>query len=325
MKIYRNNIINIDTKQRINIENFTNNNRGLIFHEIRFNEIVSEVFNTKLSYLTASINKDQMIGFCPLHTIKKRLIKLSYSNPTNYGVPYGGWVFDNNEVGINELIKKSKLSFNESLIYRTNIDINEDSISIPNSSEYQTAIVDLSMDIEKIWEAIIHSKRRNMIRKAEKSGIKIEFFGPEGFKYLNPLIKETQKKSGGKALSEIFFKKILEDNYNKKKAIILIAKKDNEILSGIFLIGNKNMMHYWQGASKHEVKNLGQGELLQWEAIKWSKENGSRYYDLCVIERERLPHIARFKLGFSRQLVSFYSMTIKNLSFKLLNRMEKWF
>ena len=84
-------------------------------------------------------------------------------------------------------------------------------------------------------------------------------------------------------------------------------------------------MHYWQGTSKNDVKNYGQGELLQWEAIKWAKQNGSKYYDLCVIQKEKLPDIARFKMGFVESIKPFYLVNYKPFAFKVINRISKWF
>ena len=80
-------------------------------------------------------------------------------------------------------------------------------------------------------------------------------------------------------------------------------------------------MHYWQGASRAVAPRLGQNELLQWEAIKWAKRIGCEYYDLCVIEQKRLPNIAKFKLGFSKNIIPFYLLNIKPLGFKILSRL----
>jgi hypothetical protein len=330
MKIVRENINETKILKLEEMNQFIKLNRGLIFHEVEFNKIVSEVFNTKLSYLIALNSGDQIIGICPLHTIEKRLLKLTYSNPTIFEIPYGGWIFDGRLLAINQLLKQTKLSYNESLIYWSNIQIKEDIYkgNIVGAHHRQTAVIDLSLTEEDTWKAIIHSKRRNMIRKALKSAIKIKFYGSEGFDLYYPLMKETQKKIGEKTKPKKFYKIVLETYFKKKQTIILLAERNGEFISGIILIGNKYVMHYWQGASKMNVPNLGQGELLQWEAIKWSKQNGCNYYDLCVIEKERLPHIAKFKLGFSKKLVSFYYISKRPITFKVLNvlsRLGKWF
>jgi len=137
-------------------------------------------------------------------------------------------------------------------------------------------------------------------------------------------MRELHEKMDLKMKSKKYYENILKTYFRKNQAIILLAEKNGDILSGVILIGNKNVMHYWQGASKRNVENLGQGELLQWEAIKWAKENGSQYYDLCVVEKDRLPNIAKFKLGFSKDIKPFYNISIRPLTFRILNRMNKW-
>ena len=125
MKIIRKNIFEIDNKERIEIDKLIESNFGLIFHEVEFNRIVSESFTTELSYFIAYNDKNQMVGICPLHTIKKGLVKTTYSNPAIFEVPYGGWVFDKNEISISELINKMKVGLNETIIYSSNIQIDD--------------------------------------------------------------------------------------------------------------------------------------------------------------------------------------------------------
>ena len=84
-------------------------------------------------------------------------------------------------------------------------------------------------------------------------------------------------------------------------------------------------MHYWKGASKEGVKNEGQGDLLQWETIKYAKENGARYYDLCVIDFENLPQIAKFKMGFAKKITPFYTNSYSSALYKIVNRIQNVF
>ena len=327
MKIIRKKFTEVDNKEILEIDELIENNFGLIFHETQFNRIVSESFNTELSYFVAYNNDNKIIGICPLHTIKKGLIKLTYSNPAIFEVPYGGWIFDKKQVKIQQLLKYTNPLYNESFTYWSNIQIKEDIYKgfFGQITPHQTAIVDLSLEEDTIWKNIIHSKRRNMIRKALKSEINIKSYSAEGFELYYPLMTDMHNKSGLKSKPKAYYRDIIDIYFKKKQAVILLAEKDNEVISGIILIGNKYIMHYWQGASKKGVPNLGQGELLQWEAIKWAKQIGCKYYDLCIVETERLPHIARFKLGFSKNIVPFYHLVKKLIIFRIMNRINKWF
>lgn len=326
MKIIRKKITLINNNEILEIDKLIENNFGLIFHEVEFNRIVTESFNTVLSYFIAYNESNKIISICPLHTFKKGLIKTTYSNPALYEIPFGGLVWNQELTTINELLKKIKLSYNESLVYWSNIQIKDneyESCKIAKQ-EFQTGIINLEANDKYIWENAINPKKRNKIRKAKKNNIKIKFMGKEGLDLYYSLMRELHEKMDLKMKSKKYYENILKTYFRKNQAIILLAEKNGDILSGVILIGNKNVMHYWQGASKRNVENLGQGELLQWEAIKWAKENGSQYYDLCVVEKDRLPNIAKFKLGFSKDIKPFYNISIRPLTFRILNRMNKW-
>ena len=163
-----------------------------------------------------------------------------------------------------------------------------------------------------------------MIRKAIKQNIRIkEYNDINGLNILWPILESLHNKLGYNHLNKEYYLNILKYYMPKNQAKILIAYKNDIPISGVVLIGNGYMVHYWKGASRYNIKNEGQGDLLQWEAIKWAKMRGAKYYDLCVIEPERLPQIARFKMGFSKQLVPFYLFSKSTLTYKVFNRLQK--
>lgn len=327
MKTIRKNIDQFEKNDIIEIGRIIDKNCGLVFHEIEFNKIVSDVFNTELSYFLAFNVSNQIIGCCSMHTIKKGFLKLTYSNPAIYEVPYGGWVFDDTQVKVKDLLRNTRISSIESLTYWSNIQIVDDVYNnlVFKTSPRQSAVIDLSMDEDLIWEKIINPKKKNKIRKAIKSGICIKVKGIEGLESYYELLKDMSEGSGLKPKPRIYYEKILRFYSKNNQAKILLAEKDKKIISGVVLIGNTNVMHYWQGASKTGIPNLGQGELLQWEAIKWSKKSKSDYYDLCVIEKERLPGIAAFKTGFTKQIVVYYYLTKRSLNYRILSKISNYF
>lgn len=310
-----------DNKKSI-INKFVEENTGLIFHETAFNEILADCFNTELSYALAYL-KDKLIGICPIHSTKKGILKSSFSNLSQFEVPYGGWVFNNDFTCFNALMNNLQIGFNEVLTYWTSILSSADKINVNKSySKLFSALIDLDKKEKDIWETDIKAKRRNMIRKAVKFGITVKLFGLNGLNLFYSLLLEMNKKSGMHSKTKEYYEKILE-KYYPSKAVIFLASLNGDFIAGNMLIGNISVTHYWQGASKLGIGNFGQGELLQWESIKWAKSKGSKFYDLCVIEEERLPNIAQFKMGFSKQLVPFYCITKKTLLFRVLNKIQK--
>lgn len=327
MRIFRKNISEIDENQRDEINQLIEENNGLIFHETKFNEIVSESFDTGLSYLVAYKN-GELAGICPLHTIKKGLVKLTYSNPTIFEVPYGGWVFDKSQISISELINRMKFEFNESLIYWSNIQIEDDVYKNlqTKKTELQTPIIDLSYTTDEILHRNVARRRRQNINSAIRKGVSVEKIGLENFEIFQKLSKKLKNNLGLKEGPEIFYDKLYRYYFDKNKVSIFAAKFEGKYISTYFNIGNRHIIHVWiAGRIVNLPKSLFQNQLLMWESIKWAKKNGSKYFDLCVLEQKRLPHIARFKLGFSKNIVPFYHLSRRPISFRILSRFQRCF
>lgn len=325
MKVNRKAISEFSENEKLEIDNFINAHEGLIFHETKFNEIASETFNTNLFYFLAYIDK-KLVGICPVHSIKRGKLRLLYSNNGSFEIPYGGWVFDDKFTTFLSLWNKLPIRLNESLTYWSSFNIKNLPEKLKQKGEiFQTGLVDLTISEEELFTNVINSKRRNMIRKAEKSGITIKKYGTNGLPIYFNLFHEMHKKSGLKEISSNYYQNIFKSYYSTRSIILMIAFHEEIPLAGVIMVGNKNVMHYWQGASMSEVTNFGQGELLQWESIKWAKKNELQYYDLCVIEPERLPYIAKFKMGFTEELIPFYCIVKKTILFRLINKIQNVF
>jgi hypothetical protein len=324
MKVIRKSINEINESEKTEIDNFIELNSGLIFHEIKFNEIASEIFNSSLSYFLAYTDK-RLVGICPVHSIKRGILSNTYSNNGSFEIPYGGWVFDDKFTSFQSLWNNLPIRINESLTYWSSFMKEIPEKLKKEGKKFQTGLVNLSKSEKELFDNVIHSKRRNMIRKAEKSGITIKKFGTEGLPIYFNFIQQMYKKAGLKEPHLNYCKEIL-NAYNKTgNALLMVAFQEEQPLAGIIIVGNKNVMHYWQGASMNEVPNFGQGELLQWEAIKWAKKQEAQYYDLCVIEPERLPHIAQFKMGFTKEIIPFYCISKKRFLFRIVNKTQNVF
>ncbi len=290
---------------------------GTIFHEPELNLIVSKHFQTKFYYLLLS-SGNEIKGICPVHQKGKKF----YSAPRHFDIVYGGLLLkDVKDYG--SVLKTFGFKTYQSLMeYWTFPDVKEELDPSNFISKAQTAIIDLELDFDHIFQHIISSKRRNMIRKAQKNNIRIDAGGSEIFDRFFTMLQNTYARSGLKTRPESFYREILDFYFPSRKAICMIASQDGNDLSGIVILRNQVFSSYWLGVSSGEKLNLGASELLQAEAIQWSRANKSKYYDLCVIDKERLPNIAQFKSGFSDRMVPFYFTKKKPLLYRILNKLQ---
>ncbi len=137
-----------------------------------------------------------------------------------------------------------------------------------------TVCIDTS-NKENIWENM-SSKNRNVIRKAQKSGVNVYWSRDNSIiPDFMEIYNETMKKDEADKyfyFNESFYNSILEDlKYN---AMWFFAKNDNKIAAiAIFLYCNGNM-HYHLSASRLEYKSIAPSNLLLYEAALWASNNG---------------------------------------------------
>ena len=91
---------------------------------------------------------------------------------------------------------------------------------------------------------------------------------------------------------------------------LLLAEHEGRLLAGIFVGLFARQGIYLYGASSNESRNLMPNYLLQWEAIRWAKQQGATRYDFWGIPEtdnkdEAMAGVYRFKGGWGGRIVTF--------------------
>ncbi|NPV10173.1 MAG: GNAT family N-acetyltransferase [Ignavibacteria bacterium] len=293
-----------------------------IFHTIEWNMILSKVFDSKCQLGIIINDKKEITALILYHVFKKlKNITNIYSPPQMYEVPYGGFLFRDEKVNssrelINIFFKHFISNYKNCACFITGTPgfVLNDLNSSCKVRNLKTPIVDLLPKEDEIF-ASFNSKRRNMIRKAEKNNIEIVFGGTELINEYYKMITSLYKKLNKSPLTIEYYSEILKTFYPVGMARVLLSKYKGEFLSGGIFLKYKNTGYYWHGASFENTPNLGQNELIQWEVMKQFKREGCTKYDLVRVEEEKLPNIALFKMGFTKKTEEFYDLyftTVKN-------------
>lgn len=299
------------------IEDFLQNTFSSPTHWPDWNLIISKYFNTDFFYFIA-IDNGKIVGICPVHLEKKGILK-NYRSGQFHFIPFGGWIFNRKVKLSSDFFPLESFSFFQSFSIPALEEFGTDYSNLPHNKK-KTLIVDLRKDLEQIWKGDIHSKRRNMIRKAEKKGVKINHKSNYDSFY------ELYKEASIKSQLSIHPKQLFIDLFDNSQNInfdIITAELDGKALANVVISYDKDYSIYWLGNNADDVPNIGYGELLQWEAIKRMKSKDCSYYDLCYIEKDKLPHIYKFKSGFSKNEVDVTLTSNKSYSYKILNRVLK--
>jgi hypothetical protein len=327
MVICRKTLRELSRKAVREIDAFVETNFSTVFHEIPFNQIIAEVFHTELSYNLVYNNAGKLVALCPLHTLPKRVRKETYSNPAMYDVPYGGWIYDRKELSLYDLMNHLQLCFNESLTYWSIPQIeHNDYDAIGGIHQYTTGVIDLTSTLDDILHQCLKRKRRQSINSAIRKGVIVEKLNSRNLNIFTAQCANLKRAVGLAEAQNIFFERIYGHYSNENKVAAFASKIGNIYIGSGLIVGNRHMIHLWvAGKARDTHTNVPRQELIVWESIKWAKERGSRYFDLCVIEPERLPHIARFKFEFCKKLVPFYRVNKRRIGYSLLSKMQAIF
>lgn len=215
------------------------------------------------------------------------------------------------EIAYKEIVKKYKpfkinfYSITLSRFASKSLFINNE---FDNIYEYASNQVNLSLSEEEIF-ASIHSKHRNVIRKAERDGVVVyENSSLNGIEEFQKISVDTYERSGKDGLKLEY----LQNHFNalnKSNSIrIFFASKDSVIQASAIFFTSKDLSIYWHGASINNSYG-GSANYLHWEVMKRFKNEEIKYYDfggVSLSDDEKAQSINRFKIRFGGEIVHYY-------------------
>jgi len=169
-----------------------------------------------------------------------------------------------------------------------------DNLSMPS----YTLIMDLALSEERLWK-MIGAKTRNMVRRGEREGVKVELATAEN-QFLN-WWKVYMKTAYGKGFAPQPYELVHTLFEQGSLAKLLIATKDSRVIGGMFFLVNKYPM-YWLGALDRSYKHYHGANLNMWNAILYFKDKGYKILDFGGIEIDKSHGPSRFKRSFNGEI-----------------------
>jgi lipid II:glycine glycyltransferase (peptidoglycan interpeptide bridge formation enzyme) len=180
----------------------------------------------------------------------------------------------------------------------------------PNIQTRSTRVIDLAPSLDQI-AAQQHHKWRYNTRVARKHGVQVRAATSlADLSRWYALYRITVQRDGFIGRGEGYFQRFWEETCATRTTVLLLAEHEGTLLAG-------NMVHrfgpvatYLYGASSNEGRNMMPTYLLQWEAMRWAKEQGATSYDLFGIADSDDPHeplagVTRFKAGFGGRVLRY--------------------
>jgi serine/alanine adding enzyme len=127
-----------------------------------------------------------------------------------------------------------------------------------------------------MW-ARLDSKVRNQVRKALKSGLTVAWRGPEALDAFYDLFATNMRDLGSPVHGRRFFAALLTE-FRTSARLILVRDGDETVGGGVCLAFRDTVIVPW-AATRRDYRPKCPGNLLYWEAIRWSCEAGFRRFD----------------------------------------------
>lgn len=180
----------------------------------------------------------------------------------------------------------------------------------PTIQPLRTIMLDLTADEETLL-AHMKEKWRYNVRLAERKGVSVRVAQTvEDVQSWYKLLQTTRERDQFGIHTLDYYLQAWRIFVPRNQGRLLLAECNGQLLAGIFvgLLGKQAI--YLYGASSNEQRQLMPNYLLQWQAIRWAKQQGATQYDFWGIpetddENEAMAGVYRFKRGWGGQVVYF--------------------
>ena len=178
------------------------------------------------------------------------------------------------------------------------------------------------------------SKTRYNIRLAERKGVRVERVGPtpEALDTMYDLIAVTHGRSdfpGFRYRPAAYFQRYWRALSDAGLGQLLLARVEGEVVAGVFVTRMGRRAWYKDGGSYKKHTALMAPHLLQWEAMRWLREQGVESYDMVGVppagelrEDHPLWGLWRFKSGFADEIIEYagtYDLPLRARRYALWN------
>jgi hypothetical protein len=184
-----------------------------------------------------------------------------------------------------------------------------------------TIVVDVSQPVEQLWEGL-RSEARTRVRKAQKQGVTVRRLdGAEDLCRFHELVTAWRQAAGFPPYAAARYEQMVR--HLGSHCAIFLAEHEGASAAGAGILHLGDRGYVFTPVQSLAVRDLGAGDLLHWELLRWSHERGLTTLDLAGVapeprsEKER--GIRRFKEKWGGRLVEYtlFSKPLKPASWAL--------
>ena len=186
---------------------------------------------------------------------------------------------------------------------------------------HATFVIDLSKDLDELWEGLKKPVRKN-IRRTGKKGVEVEIRNDEEAVRIYAQLLEEEKKRQGRRVpfSNLYENISIKTKYlSKDQFAILLAKHNDRYISGISILAFNGIISEMAVANtSYALENkIYAQDVLKWKIMEWGNKNNQKYYDLTGVspspKTEKEEGVYRFKEKWGGEFIK-YGIYKKGLS-----------
>ncbi|HUL21097.1 MAG TPA: GNAT family N-acetyltransferase [Thermodesulfobacteriota bacterium] len=294
------------------LHDFLEKNSASIFSRTEWSKVLEEGFDSKV--VSYCLRKDGKITLAlPGIILDFKVMKMFYSN-----IPYGGFVGEMEYLPA--FLPLLEGSLKKDHIHSLRI-AKDSKTQFPEPEGYlkEMAFTHLlrldEITEESLWENYKKRVRRD-VRKAEKSGIRVEEARDlKEVDILFDLYLETMKRNEA---YNVWTRKMLYAIHHhlvkKGEAEFLLAKLGGEVIGGMILLFSPETVYYFFAASAQKYLSLCPNDLLVHHGITLTIRQGKKFFDLMTSHQEDVALMNfKEKWGADKYPFNFYGKSLNPL------------
>lgn len=150
-----------------------------------------------------------------------------------------------------------------------------------------TTSLDLSLDLGEIFHNMSKNNKR-FIKYAEKKGVTIRNGSEVDILKFFQMMAETCRRQGVQPNppDDRFIKELWRIFNPKGYVKLFVTVFEGDVTSELIIFPFGDTVRAWKMGWNGRHEKVKPNQILFWEAIKWSKEHGYRYFDFVSIDRD---------------------------------------
>ncbi len=180
-----------------------------------------------------------------------------------------------------------------------------------------TILLDIRADPETVLTTQIKHKKRNAIRRSQKTGLLYRQGTKADLEFFTQLHQKAGERNRFQVQSKIFFEYLWDVFEPRKQLALLIAEYEGEPLAASLVLAYKDTAYGYRIGWSGKHSNLRPNEGVIWSSILWAKDQGYQWFDFggidtraaqAVLNGQELPNhllntYSEYKLHYTDQVV----------------------